>query len=564
VFDAQYFEDWVILLAEWATIPALAVAFAAVRWARRDHWVTAPVRWLLANERRPLVTVFLLALVTGVVSSAIRPAWPFIHDEYSYLLAGDTFAHGRITNPPHPFWKHFETFHVLQQPSYQSKYPPAQGLVLALGQVVFGHPIVGVWLSLAFACVALYWCLRAWAARGWSLFGATLPCIRFGSGPLWDSDLWAYWAASYWGGAVAFLGACLAFGAMPRLLRKPGWKPSLLLGLGFGILAASRPFEGLLVALLISAFLCVGFLRKTKPSHVLSAVAPGAFVVTLCLATLSYYNWRVTGSPFTTPYTVYLDMYDVVPLFTFQELSPEPNYRHEILRRFQLEFMVPTFRQQQGEPLMDIHSGRILSGFFLGTPLALVTFLGLYWRSRWLLLVMLTLGTAALSHAVTLPGSGGLFRPHYFAPFAPALLLLTIRGLRLLRTFRFGRHALGTPITRVVVVSCVVVFVAAAALRLHQQWPAIGRWNRPEFIRRRFAERLPETGPKHLVFVRYGLQHNIHREWVYNPSEIDAAPIVWAREMAPADNRALRDYYRDRKAWVLEPDQRPPRLLPYE
>jgi len=133
-----------------------------------------------------------------------------------------------------------------------------------------------------------------------------------------------------------------------------------------------------------------------------------------------------------------------------------------------------------------------------------------------------------------------------------------------LRTFRFGRHALGTPITRAVVVSCVVVFVAAAALRLHQQWPAIGRWNRPEFIRRRFAERLPETGPKHLVFVRYGLRHNIHREWVYNPSEIDAAPIVWAREMAPADNRALRDYYRDRKAWVLEPDQRPPRLLPYE
>jgi hypothetical protein len=512
--------------------------------------------WIEPRARRLAEATMWCMLLLAVLPVALRLALlphhpvpsPHVYDEFGHLLAADTLLHFRLANPPHPLHQFFETFYVLQEPAYSSIYAIGQGMALAFGRLIFGHPWAGVVLSVAAFCSLCFWMLRGWTTPGWALLGGVLAVFQFG--PLNE------WMNSYWGGAVSATAGCLVFGALPRLRNGYRTRDAVLLGLGLGIELLTRPYESIFLLVSVFLFFAPVFQTLVRAAPVVVLTVIPAIAITLMQ------NKQATGSWTTPPYLLARYQYGVPTTFTVQpnptphrEMTPqqETSYRSQVsyhgegvdtLRRFfeRLEYRVRFYR------------------FFFFAPLYLVLPLFLLalreYRFAWVLLTLLIFGFGVNFYP--------FFFPHYIAAVTCLFVLMSVTGLE-----RLSRWPAGQEAARLIILLCIAHFIFwyglhvfddkefSLALRQYETWNMI---NHPNPERRIVVD----VHGKLLVFVRYSPRHPFQDEWVYNAADIDGARIVWARDLGEPENEKLRRYYPDRAVILLEPDFQPPRLGLYQ
>ena len=499
-----------------------------------------------------LLAILPVALRLALLSRHPVPT-PAGSDDFSHLLAADTLLHLRLANPPHPLGRFFEAIFILQEPSYSSIFPMGQGLALALGRALFGHPWAGVVLSVSIFCALCYWMLRAWTTPSWALIGGLLAVCEFG--PLGS------WMNTYWGGAVSAIAGCLVFGALPRLRAAGRTRDAALLGLGLALQIVTRPFEAALLLIAVAAFwaLSSDLRRWIKPAAVAALVALPAIGLTMLQ------NRQATGNWITLPYMLSRYQYGVPTTFTFQ---PNPVPHRAMTAEQQLDYEAQSAKHGAGPETLSRYLARYFERariyrFFFPAPLyfALPFFL-LFIRERrylWIAgcLLLFSLGTNFYPY----------FYPHYIAAVACLLLLAAVASLE-----RLSRVPRGPEMARWVLILCAAHFLfwyglhacagdeILAALRPYESWDVIN-WGDPEG-RIAVDQRLARAPGRQLVFVRYWPSHLFH-EWIHNAADIDQARVVWAADLGPSENRGLQRYYRDRTAWLIEPDAHPPKLQPY-
>jgi hypothetical protein len=373
---------------------------------------------------------------------------------------------------------------------------------------------------------------------------------------------------SYWGGAAAAIGGALVLGALGRVSTRATAWIGVVLGLGVAILANSRPYEGMLFCIPAAAWFIWWLVTTKNPRSALAAALPSAYakakvlvsvLIVLAAATafMGYYNWRLTGNALLMPHTLRTRSYHSSALFLWDHSRPPLHYNNQQFEDFYNGWERENYHHTW-EDVWQVSKEKIKRGghtFF------------------WWGVVLLSPGTPfvlgdkkmRLLRATIFIGALGVFAviwsfAHYAAPFTCVVVALLVQSIRHLRTITVGTFALGYWLSRA---SILLLLIETISGPVRHQCDPVAWTCKGDPSRAAIQNHLSHEPGKHLIIVRYEPDHNIHDEWVYNGADIDGAKVLWARELDKPQNAKLLAYFKDRTAWLVEPDSDNTELIPY-
>lgn len=480
---------------------------------------------------------------------------PNIHDEFAYLFQAKIFLGGQLSVAEPTGKDLLEGFHLLRENGrWFAKGPPAQPLMLMVGYLL-GRPIYGVWLMTLAMSVSLFLVLRAMefrlgvrSSRPWIFSTSALLILLFQSDLIW----------TYWGGAfAAAFGLLLLLGVLVstmdgHLESTQGGKLSnsmirryngdqieslCLIVVSSAGLFLSRPFEGTLFILLASLWWA-----RSRSTRLQLAIGFGIGAFALLT-----YQYLLLGRPFSFAQTLYAKRFGD-PLWFWDSEPSAPGIAIAEFQRFIREFSLPRWRLTH-HPIeflkLRVQEWKGVLTYWYGGALSLLgVFLMVFkvFREREFFqgVGRKVLGTAGVLFALTFFPL--YFFPHYYAPFFGifwVILLVASRGE-----------------TRAIPVAVFMISLFGSAWGLSQK--AKFESERMEWGRgiraplQGFLERQPG---KHIVLVKYGPHHNIHREWVWNEPDVEMAKIIWARWTTGESTRKALGIYGNREVWELTINQ---------
>jgi hypothetical protein len=520
------------------------------------------ITWL----KKPLPAALILVLLWTVCRLALLShagiPKPVVHDEFSYLLGADTFAHGRLANPPHKLAKFFESPHVLVRPVYASKYPPGQAMFLALGQRLFGLPFYGVLIGNALLLFTLCLMLFSWVPSQWAL--AVSAMFGLCLAPL------TYWKESYWGGSVAASGGALVLLGIGLYRARQRPLAGAIFALGVLLLFWTRPFEGGVLTLSVLMVFAKELWRIRRASVAVAAVS----VLAVGGAWTCYYNQAITGNPFLLPYLLHDRQYDVTPVFWFLPLRPEPTYSHPRLASQHgiNGWEAGVYKEDhEGEPWSQFLRPGLIRSLLIGLyrslgilPLSfcpavlLALLVPVAWRDPLYRKMVIVVGVLLL--ALT---AETFHFEHYLAPAWAAFALMIAVWAARAWNLRIRKQPVGIALVLLALTSPAIIELVPRLSLLMQRSPrSLSSDNRnmpaPRYglgQRDPLIQRLSTLDQRQLVIVRYpSPEWKAGQEWVYNGADIDSQQVVFAHDLGTEQDRALLGYYPDRTAWLLTCD----------